>query len=242
MRLKIINPNTMEVMTRQIGDKVRQVARPGTEWVTVNPPRGPLSIEGFYDHSVAAVQVLEEILWEKGKYDAYIIACFGDPGLEAAREITDVPVIGICEAALHVACLLAPRFSILTVLPRVIVELEDLVAKYGLKGRLASVRASNLTVEETAQDPENVRRALVREGRKALAEDRAEALLLGCAGMAGLDEEMEKELNVPVIDGVAAAVKLAEALVDLGKKTSKVNSYKYPEQKEFKGMGKIFQP
>ena len=81
--------------------------------------------------------------------------------------------------------------------------------------------------------------------KRAIVEDRAEALLLGCAGcggMAGLDEERGKELKVPVIDGVAVAVKLAEALLDLGKKTSKVNSYRYPEKKEFKGVEKIFRP
>jgi allantoin racemase len=242
MRIKVINPNTLEVMTQGINETVKMVARPDTEFVTVNPSRGPISIEGMYDSYLAAPQVIEEVLREKEKYDAYIIACYGDPALEAVREITEVPVIGICEASLYIASLLAPNFSIITVIPRVIVPLQQLVAKYGLAQRLASIRVTNLSVEEFAKDLVAGQRALLDEGRKAVVEDRAESLLLGCAGMAGLDAMMEKELGVPVIDGVAAAVKLAEALVDLGKKTSKINTYKYPEKKEFKGMAKIFQP
>lgn len=229
-------------MTQGINETVKMVARADTEFVTVNPPKGPVSIEGMYDGNLAITHVIAEILREKGEFDAYIIACYGDPGLDAAREITEAPVIGICEASLHIASLLAPNFSIISVIPRVIMPLHKLVAGYGLAQRLASIRVTNLSVEEFAQDMAAGQRALLEEGRKAIVEDKAEALLLGCAGMAGLDEMMEKELGVPVIDGVAAAVKLAEALVDLGKKTSKINTYKYPEKKEFKGMEEIFQP
>lgn len=242
MRIKVINPNTLELMTVGINETVKMVARSDTEFVTVNPPKGPVSIEGMYDGYLAATHVIKEVLQEKGKFDAYVIACYGDPGLDAVREISEVPVIGICEASLHIASLLAPNFSIISVIPRVIIPLQQLVAKYGLAQRLASIRVTNLSVEEFAQDLAAGQKALLDEGRKAVMEDRAESLLLGCAGMAGLDQVMEKELGVPVIDGVAAAVKLAEALVDLGKRTSKINTYKYPEKKEFKGMEEIFQP
>jgi allantoin racemase len=241
MKLKIINPNTMEAMTRDINESARRVAGPDTEFVTVNPTKGPLSLEGWYDSCLATPEMLGEIIRAKEKYDAVIIACFGDPGLEAAREIVDVPVIGICEAALHVASMLAPRFSILTVIPRVINFNQNLVYKYGFERQLASIRTTDLPVEKFARDRVAAQKALTRAGRLAIDEDRAEALLLGCAGMAGLDEVMEQQLGVPVIDGVAAAVKLAEAIVGLGKKTSKINSYKYPEKKEFKGMEEIFQ-
>lgn len=242
MRIKVINPNTMEIMTRDIGAIANKVARSGTEIVTVNPPRGPISIEGEYDSHLAATQVIGEVLREKDQFDAFIIACFGDPGIDAVREITAVPVIGICEAACHVASFLAPQFSILTVIPRVIVHLRQLVTKYGFAHQLASIRTTNLSVEEFAKDPAAGQKALIEEGRKAIEDDRAEALLLGCAGMAGLDKQMEETLNVPAIDGVAAAVKMAEAVVELGKKTSKINSYKYPEKKPFKGMEELFQP
>ena len=114
--------------------------------------------------------------------------------------------------------------------------------KSGFEHHLASIRATPLSVEDFAKDPQGGQKALLEAGRKAVAEDRAEALLLGCAGMTNLEQRMEEALGVPVIDGVAAAVKLAESLVELSKKTSKINSYKYPEKKEFKGMEPIFQP
>ncbi len=242
MKLKIINPNAMEEMTRDIRESARRVAGPDTEFVAVNPPRGPLSLEGAYDSALAVPEMLAELLADEESYDAVIIACFGDVGLDAAREALDIPVLGICEAALHVVGMLAPRFSILTVISRVINLNRNLVYKYGFERRLASIRTTDLPVEEFARDRAAAKRALITAGRLALEEDRAEALLLGCAGMAGLDEAMEKELGVPVIDGVAAAVKLAEAMVGLGKKTSKFNTYKHPEKKEFKGLAKVFQP
>lgn len=242
MRIKVINPNTMDAMTREIDETVKKVARPETEFVTVNPPKGPLSIEGKYDSHIAATHVIREVLLGRGDFDAFVIACFGDPGIDGAREVTDAPVIGICEAALHVASLLAPKFSIVTVIPRVIMLLERRVRECGFEHHLASIRATTLSVEDFSKDPSGGQKALLEAGRKAIEEDQAEALLLGCAGMTGLEELMEKELGVPIIDGVAAAIKLAEALVDLGKKTSKINSYKYPEKKEFKGMEEIFQP
>ncbi|MBW2056829.1 MAG: hypothetical protein JRH07_15560 [Deltaproteobacteria bacterium] len=166
MKIKIINPNTMEQMTREINETVKRVARPDTEFLTVNPPRGPLSIEGAYDSYLAAREVLGEVLKDRERYDAYVIACFGDVGLDGAREVVDVPVIGICEAALHVASMLAPRFSILTVIPRVIVLNRQLVNKYGFECHLASIRATDLPVEEFARDAAAAQKALLLVGWK----------------------------------------------------------------------------
>jgi len=242
MRIKIINPNTTAAMTAEINESAVKAAGPGTEIVTVNPPRGPESIEGYYDEHVAAFHVFEEVLRERDRFDAYVIACFGDPGLEGVREITAVPAVGICQAALHLASTLAPRFSILTVLPRVIADLRQKVEKYGFTRYLASLRSTHLPVVEFSANREAGEKALIEAGRKAIQEDDAEALVLGCAGMAGLDARMERELGLPVIDGVAAAVKIAESLVSLGKRTSKRSSYKPPEKKKFTGMAEIWQP
>jgi len=242
MRIKVINPNTTAAMTAEIDESAQKAKEPGTEVVTVNPPQGPVSIEGYYDEHVAAVQVLGEVLRERDKFDAYVIACFGDPGLEGVREITDAPAVGICQAALQLASTLAPRFSILTVIPRVTVDIHRRVEEYGFSRFLASTRTTNLAVTEFSSNRQAGEKALLEAGRKAIIEDGAEALVLGCAGMAGLDKRMEQDLGVPVIDGVAAAVKIAESLVRLGKKTSKISSYKYPEKKEFTGMEKIWQP
>ncbi len=242
MRIKIINPNTTWEMTHSIQESAVGAARSSTEIVAVSPAAGPVSIESYYDEQLAIVGVLEEVLLgEKDSYDAYIIACFGDPGLYAAREITSAPVIGIAEAAMLTACMLAPKFSVLTVLARSQMITEELIRKYGLWERCASLRSTGLSVLDFENDPATGIRELKRAGEIAVREDGAEALLLGCAGMAGLEDELENTLKVPVINGVAAAVKMAESLFDLGKKTSKVKTFSRPEPKTIVGYENIFQ-
>jgi allantoin racemase len=154
MLIKIINPNTTQYMTKDIYRSAIRCANPGTEIIAVNPQRGPVSIENFCDEYVAAIGVMEEV--HKGAdqgIDAYIIACFDDPGLYAAREITDVPVVGIAEAAMHLATMVASKFSIITVIPRTRLMLEELVKKYGLEKKCASIRASGMQVLDFERDP-----------------------------------------------------------------------------------------
>jgi len=180
----------------------------------------------------------EECKGGKGRcFNPGLLRC---PVLEALRELTDIPVVGIAEAAIFLSCFLAPKFSVITVIPRVVAPVEQIVRKYGVSQRLASVRATKLSVLEFVQDLEGGNRALMRAGRLAVEEDGAEVLLLGCAGMARLDGEMEEEVGVPVIDGVVAAVKIAEGLVDLNKRTSKVRTYARPEKKPISGFPPIF--
>jgi allantoin racemase len=237
MRIKIINPNTTESMTRAIWEKAVRYARPGTEVVAVNPSIGPASIESYYDEALASVGVLQEI--KKGEvegFDGYVIACYGDPGLFAAREVAAGPVVGIGEASMLMACTLGYRFSIITILDRFIAPVDEMVRRYGLADRCASIRVINTPVLDIERGGVTVTRLMIEEGRKALVEDRAEVLLLGCAGMAGLEEAMEAELGAPVIDGIVSALKMVEGLVEYGKKTSKVLSFRYPEKKVVKGF------
>jgi len=233
MRLLLVNPNTTAEMTASIRDCAARYARNDTQIVALNPSKGPASIEGYFDEAIAAEAVLELLLQHRHAFDAYIIACFGDPGLFAAREILARPVIGIAEAAMLAACTLGYRFSILDVMQRTWPQLEDLLRRYGLRDRCGSVRSVELPVLETESKSQQVVERLVAEGRKAVDEDRAEVLLLGCAGMAGLDKQIEGALGVPVLDGVVCAVKMAEGLVDYGVSTSKINAFKYPERKTF---------
>jgi len=235
MRLFIANPNTSEEMTESIGRSAEKYARRDTEIVARNPERGPESIEGYFDESIATEAVLDLLLRHRGQFDAYVISCFGDPGLFAAREVMNVPVIGIAEAAMLTACTLGYRFSVLDVMQRTWPQLEDLIHRYGMKHRCASIRAVELSVLDTETKSDEVKDRLVEAGRLAVENDRAEVLLLGCAGMTGLDKEIEKKLGVPVLDGVVCAVKMAEGLVDYGVTTSKVCAYKHPEPKKFKG-------
>jgi allantoin racemase len=243
LKIKIINPNTTWSMTREIEKAGKKYARSDTELVVVSPDRGPVSIESMYDEALAQLGVLEEV--KKGiaeRFDGFVIACFGDPALYAARELSDIPVVGIAEAAMLMACMLGHQFSILTVLQRCVPMMEEVVTRYGLERRCSSVRASNMSVLELEENSERTEEIITEIGRIAMEEDNAEVLLLGCAGMAGLDRKLEKQLGIPVIDGTVAAVKFLEALHDYEKKTSKILAFKRPEKKLMKGYPDILQP
>ena len=217
MRLLVINPNTTQAMTDAIGEGARAAAGTGTEIDAVSPPWGPASIEGHAEEALAATAVLDVIARQGDDYDGIAIACYGDPGLYAAREISKVPVVGIAEASMLLACTVAHRFSVVTVIDRVVPMLEDVVARYGLRERCASVRGTPLAVLDIERDPTAASRMVLEESRRAIADDRAEAICLGCAGMGTLECEVRDGLDgVPVIDGVAAAVKMLEGLVGLG--------------------------
>lgn len=233
MRVLVVNANTSEEMTRDIGEEARRYARPGTEIVVTHPAWGPRSIEGHYEDELAAVATVETIRDQAAEYDGVVIACYGDPGLFAAREVSPVPVVGIAEASMLMACTVAHRFSIVTVLPRVKPLLEDTVRLHGLESRCASIRTTPLTVLDCERDPSAAEREIVKASKVAIAEDGAEAICLGCAGMGPLDKSVMAAVGIPVLDGVACAVKMVEGLVDYDLSTSRVAAFKEPEEKEF---------
>lgn len=236
MRIKVINPNTTPSMTETIAAAARAVAGPGTEIVPVTSPTGPVSIEGHYDEAVSVIGTLEEV--RKGEaegVDAYVIACFGDPGLLAAREAATGPVVGIAEAAMHAASLIATGFSVVTTLGRTRVIAEHLVRNYGMEHFCRRVRATDLPVLELENPRSGARRIIVDECRRALDEDGSGAIVLGCAGMADLADAIAAEIGAPVIDGVAVAVKFAEALVAVGLRTSKHGDLARPLVKPYVG-------
>ncbi|MEG4343538.1 aspartate/glutamate racemase family protein [Microcoleus sp. A003_D6] len=230
MRIKVINPNTNVSMTQKIGAAAVAVASPGTEIVACNPVSGPTAIEGHYDEAMSVVGVLEEISkGEAAGIDGYVIACFGDPGLLAARELAKGPVLGIAEAAMHAASFISTGFSIVTTLERTRVIAQHLVNNYGMTRFCRKVRAIDLPV--LSLETPHAKTAILQECRLALEEDRCGAIVLGCGGMADLPTQLSQELGIPVIDGVSAAVKLVEALVGLGLGTSKVGDLAYPNSK-----------
>ena len=237
MLIKIINPNTTWSMTERIGSCARAVASPGTEISAISPSMGPASIESHYDEALSVPGLLEEI--ERGERegaDGYVIACFGDPGLDAARELASGPVIGIAEAAMHAASFLGRGFSVVTTLGRTRGRAWDLAAHYGFAGRCRNVRACEIPVLELDQPGSNARELITQECRLALIEDQSDVIVLGCAGMADLTAEISAALGVPVIDGVAAATKMAEALVTLGLRTSTWAEFAPPPAKKYVGL------
>ena len=232
MHIRLINTNSTASMTAQALDSALRVKQVETEVSAVNPSDTPVSIEGSADEAAAMPGMLAEI--RKGEVlgvDAYVLACFDDPGLHAAREVARGPVIGICQAAVQVAMTISRRFSIITTLPRSIPIIEDLVSDYGAERHCRNVRAIDLPVLGLEEDPVEAERLLIDEIEKAKKDDRAEAIILGCAGMSSLCDRLQAATGVPVIDGVTAAIKLAEALVGAGYMTSKVNAYDFPRIK-----------
>src|SRR5450830_1067498 len=243
MLIKIINPNTTLSMTAKMTDYARAVASPDTRILGVSPAMGPASIESYYDEALAVPGLLEEIInGEDEGCDAYVIACFGDPGLYAAREVANGPVIGIAEAAMHYASLIAPSFSVVTTLQRTCGMTWHLAERYGMRRFCRNVRASDIAVLELEHPHSDARRRITDECKRALDEDGSEAIVLGCAGMADLCAEISAAINAPVIEGVTAAVKLAESLVALKLNTAKRGDYARPLPKTYTGMLADFSP
>lgn len=231
MRLLVINPNSTASMTEKIGAAARAAASPGTEIFAVNPPGGPVSIEGFYDEALSVPGLLA-IVQNVSHADAVIIACFDDSGLDAARCLTDRPVIGIGEAAYHFASLVANKFSVVTTLARSVPALEHNLLRYGLAARCARVRSTEVAVLELEHAGSDACNRISAEIGRAVAEDRAEAIVLGCAGMADLAARLSAEHGLPVLDGVACAVRLAEAMVGLNLRTSRLGGYAPPPRQK----------
>ncbi|WP_395455889.1 aspartate/glutamate racemase family protein [Azospirillum melinis] len=229
MRILVVNPNSTASMTARIGAAARTVAATGTEIVATNPPGGPASIEGYYDEALAVPGMLAEIERQQrdGVLAGTVIACFDDVGLDAARSLATAPVVGICEAAMQTAGLLGGRFSVVTTLARSVPALERLAQRYGMTGR-CTIRAAGVPVL-ALEDPASGAVERVRaEIRRAVEQDGAETIVLGCAGMADLARSLSDEMGLPVVDGVTAAVKLVEGLAALGLRTSKVGGYAPP--------------
>jgi allantoin racemase len=241
MRILVINPNSNPQMTRNIDRMAKSVAGPDTEVLTISPPLAPASIESHAEDAVAAYRLLEAALGLKGSYDGLVTACYYDPGIEALREVLDVPVIGIAEASTHMASLLAPKFSIVTVLRRGVHHVESVVAKIGLESRCASVRGVDLGVLDLDEDLGRSLELIAAEAQAAIEEDGAEAIALGCAGMGPLDKQLQAVLGVPVLDGVACAVPLLEACARYGVTTSKINTYNAPPNKSSAGLDPLLE-
>ena len=224
MQLLIINPNTTASMTAKIAAAATAVALPDTQIKAVNPEHGPASIQGYYDEALCLPGILQ-LVEENTAADAIVLACFDDTGLDAVRCMTDAPVLGIGEAGYHAASVLSNRFSVITTLARSVPALEHNLSRYGLAARCCGVRASEVPVLDLEKPGSDAREQISKEIKLALHEDKAEAIVLGCAGMADLAQSLAAEHGVPVIDGVACAVTWAEALVRVGLKTSRLGGY-----------------
>ena len=235
MRILVVNVNTTESITETIAQQARAVASPGTEIVGLTPCFGAESVEGNFESYLAAIAVMDRVMAYDQPFDAVIQAGYGEHGREGLQELLNVPVVDITEAAASTAMFLGHAYSVVTTLDRTVPLIEDRLKLSGLYQRCASVRASGMAVLELEEDPLAAMEAIVRQAELAIREDKAEVICLGCGGMAGLDEQIRQRTGVPVVDGVTAAVTIAESLVRLGLSTSKIRTYATPRPKKVIG-------
>ncbi|NWA86140.1 aspartate/glutamate racemase family protein [Pseudomonas sp. D2002] len=235
MRILVVNVNTTESITETIAQQARAVAAPGTEIVGLTPYFGAESVEGNFESYLAAIAVMDRVMAYDQPFDAVIQAGYGEHGREGLQELLNVPVVDITEAAASTAMFLGHAYSVVTTLDRTVPLIEDRLKLAGLYQRCASVRASGMAVLELEEDPLAAMEAIVRQAELAIREDKAEVICLGCGGMAGLDEQIRQRTGVPVVDGVTAAVTIAESLVRLGLSTSKIRTYATPRPKKVIG-------
>ncbi|MFI8993616.1 aspartate/glutamate racemase family protein [Streptomyces sp. NPDC053542] len=234
MRILVMNPNTTASMTASIRATATAVAAPGTEILATEPLWGPESIEGHFEGYLSAAAVLDRLTTIDTPFDALVMAGFGEPGREGAQELLDVPVLDITESAAQMAMMLGHSYGVVTTLDRAVPQISDRLLTAGLLQRCAGIRGTGLGVLELEEDAHRTERIIVETARELVREG-AEVICLGCGGMAGLQEKVAAELGVPVVDGVAAAVKFAEAVVGLGLTTSTVRSFAAPRPKRIGG-------
>lgn len=208
----LINPNSTASMTDAMQDTARRIAPdlPLTAWTSQD---GPPAIEGPEDGAACVPPLLKLVdRASQSGARAIIIGCFDDTGLDAARDIAACPVIGIGQAAYHLASLAGPRFSVVTTLPVSIPILEQNIAAYGLQTNLGRVRAAGVEVLALENDAGTATQQVLREIAAAEREDGVQAVVLGCAGMTDIPALAPADMKVRLIDGVAAAVHIAAAL------------------------------
>lgn len=226
MKLLLINTNGNARDTEEIAATARRYALPTTEILAAQPPYTPPNLVGYAATARATEAALDLVRAYGDAADAVVIACFEDPGLYAAREAITAPVFGIAESAMLLACTLGHRFSVITTPARYRPITSNQVRLYGLDTRCASVRTVDLP--DPLPDDDAALAILATEGRRALDEDDAEVLVLGCSKFSRFDKPLERALGIPVLDGVACAVKLAEASVGYGLRTSKRRGFAAP--------------
>lgn len=214
-RILVINPNSSEPVTAGIDEAcepLRSADGPTIECIT-NPDGPPgvesqLHVDTVANHNVALVAAHPD-------FDAYVIACYSDPGLHACREVAAGPVFGISESGMLMALTLGQRFGVLAILPTSIPRHLRYVAALGIGDRLAGERAVGLAVVELADEDKTFDR-MVRTGEALRDVDGADVLVMGCAGMARYRDRLSDATGLPVVEPTQAAVAMAVGRIQLG--------------------------
>jgi len=236
LKILIINPNISEDVTRLIEAEARRSAPPGVELTCLTAPFGVAYIETRAEAQVGGYAAMELAAQHHRGHDAVVIAAFGDPGLQAVREIMPIPVVGLTEAAVTTACMLGGRFSIVAISQRIQSWYRECVTAHGLADRLASLRALDEPIEHIGKVQDSKAERLVSLARQAIEQDGADTLIMAGAPLAGLARSVSSEIPVPVLDGVTCAINQARQLVALGVAPPTAGSYAMPPEKAQRGL------
>jgi len=234
-KILVINPITTEEFNTNTREYLEQLKSPGFEVECININKGPASIETFYDEAYALPEILRIVDENKEKYDAIIINCFADPALHAAREIAEIPIVGPAEASMALAALLGHKFAVVSIFKNSGPWTELQVKSYGLEQRMAAAVGIDIPVLELETDLKKTTLYIVNTAKELVETKGAEVIVLGCTGMAPAAEMVKKELGIPVVEPLAASLKIAELLVDLNLRHSKEGLYMVPDKSKIIG-------
>lgn len=224
-KILVINSNSNPMATKIIKESIPQyLSTRDLEIVFVNPEHGPQGIDTQLDIAISAVETVRIVALNREGFDAYIIACGSDPGLDACRSIVSAPVVGIAEAGMLMACTLGYKFSIIVNSEVDIPVNEERVRQYGLRDRFASARSIDMTTHEL-KDRRRMTERVAEVGRIAVERDRAEVIVLPGSVQIGMEFELADMIGAPVLSGMACALKMVEGLITFGQKTSQVRKY-----------------
>lgn len=236
MRILVLNPNTSTGITDRLMAAALAAAAPGTELTALTATRGFPYIATRAEAQVGGAVALEMLAEHHHRFDAAIIAAFGDPGLGGARELFDIPVIGMAEASMLTACMLGRRFAIVTFARALGPWYQECVESHGLLGRLAGIRMLGGAFQSVSDVQEEKEDLLVELAQRAVDEDAADVVILAGAPLAGLAERVKHRIPVPVVDQMAAAIKQAEGLVNLNCRKATAGTYRRPDAKPTSGL------
>lgn len=235
MKILLLNPNMSVEMTSQMGDVAATVAAPDSELILATAQRGFPYISSRAEAEIAGTIVLEMIAQNRARVDAIIIAAYGDPGLNAARELFDIPVVGMAEAAMLTACMLGNKFSLVTFSEDLVPWYRESLTVAGLSSRLASIRVPPAEFKSVLNVQSELHAPLRAEVADAAIQDQADVVILGGAPLAGLADRLNDAPAV-LVDPISAAVKQAEALVRVAPRGACAGSMKRPPGKTSQGL------
>ena len=236
MRVLLLNPNTSESMTVRLADAARAAAAPDIEIVTATAPRGFPYIASRAEAQVAGAIALEMIAERIDAVDAVIVAAFGDPGVKAARELFDVPVVGMAEAATVAACLIGERFAVVTFTPLMSRWYLDCIRATGLEARCTGVVAPPRRELDVDVAAETMTGELVALTRRAMVDDGADVVILGGAPLAGLAPRIADAVPGVVIDPIAVTVGQARTLAGTASRSALARRHARPTGKASTGL------